>query len=297
MGPFRPNEDGSLSYNQYSWNRLANMVFIESPTGVGFSYSENVEDYNAGDESTAADNYAVIQAFLNRFPERRTNPLYITSESYGGHYIPTLAKKIVDENKSPSASKPVLNFKGFAVGNPYITVQSGTSAMLDTFWGHQIVSKLAYERYNSLCNSNETAWYSAACSSMQDELFESIGNVNPYALSYPVCLLPGSGYKATAEKLLRAFKESASVSFTGEGSHDMRGKSSSLRTGSAQALRLLNHIYGNLPQEQRGKMINLPYTQQYEPCEGVYSTSYLNKDTVKDALHVTKDIVWSECSE
>ncbi len=50
QGPFRPNKDLTLSYNQYSWNTVANMVFIEAPCGVGFSYSDNPEgdDYKTG---------------------------------------------------------------------------------------------------------------------------------------------------------------------------------------------------------------------------------------------------------
>ena len=39
------------------------------------------------------------------------NPFFLTSESYGGHYLPTLAKSLVDAADVP-------NFKGFAVGNP-----------------------------------------------------------------------------------------------------------------------------------------------------------------------------------
>jgi carboxypeptidase C (cathepsin A) len=35
-----------------------------------------------------------------------------------GHYIPTLAKAIVDEN-AKKASTAALNLKGFAIGNPY----------------------------------------------------------------------------------------------------------------------------------------------------------------------------------
>jgi hypothetical protein len=46
--------------------------------------------------------------------------------------MPTLAKQIVDSNKA--GGQPILNFKGFAVGNPYTNVYSGTEAMIDTFW-------------------------------------------------------------------------------------------------------------------------------------------------------------------
>jgi carboxypeptidase C (cathepsin A) len=62
------------------------MVFIESPCGVGFSYSDTpAVDYIANDASTAVTNYHLIQGFFRRFPEYATNDLYLTSESYGGH--------------------------------------------------------------------------------------------------------------------------------------------------------------------------------------------------------------------
>ncbi len=64
------------------------MVFIEQPCGVGFSYSEDPDnDYQSDDASAAKDNSALVQTFMGRFPHLLKNDLYITSESYGGHYV------------------------------------------------------------------------------------------------------------------------------------------------------------------------------------------------------------------
>lgn len=87
-GPFYVDEVGDISPNPYSWNKIANMLYIEQPAGVGFSYSEDKTDYKTGDTRAASDNYLFILEFLRRFPERKTNPFYIASESYGGHYMP-----------------------------------------------------------------------------------------------------------------------------------------------------------------------------------------------------------------
>jgi len=128
------------------------MVFIESPCGVGFSYSDDpagTGDYHTDDAQTAKDNYELLQAFMNRFPHYRKNDLYITSESYGGHYMPTLAKEIVDRNTA--GQDAYLNFKGFAVGNPATTFYSAIPASLDTYWGHQLVSKPLYSKYQTAC--------------------------------------------------------------------------------------------------------------------------------------------------
>ena len=88
-GPFYFSQEGELSPNKYSWNQLANIIYVEIPVGVGFSYSNHRKDYtHANDKQTTTDSYWVIEKFLERFSEYRSNDFYIASESYGGHYMP-----------------------------------------------------------------------------------------------------------------------------------------------------------------------------------------------------------------
>eukprot|EP00968_Pinguiococcus_pyrenoidosus_P023749 scaffold3978_cov291-Pinguiococcus_pyrenoidosus.AAC.11 len=94
------------------------MLYVEQPAGVGFSVADDDAAYNTNDKTAAEDNYLLIQAFLERFPDFRANDFYITSESYGGHYMPTLALQILKQNPPAGAPKRI-NFKGMAVGNPY----------------------------------------------------------------------------------------------------------------------------------------------------------------------------------
>ncbi|GFP84551.1 serine carboxypeptidase-like 28, partial [Phtheirospermum japonicum] len=87
LGPFRINPDGkSLWYNEYAWNTMANVIFLESPAGVGFSYSNRSSDYVTGDKQTALDSYTFLVNWLKRFPGYKTREFYITGESYAGHY-------------------------------------------------------------------------------------------------------------------------------------------------------------------------------------------------------------------
>ncbi|PPR85208.1 hypothetical protein GOBAR_AA35476 [Gossypium barbadense] len=107
----RPNGE-FLVKNDYSWNREANMLYLETPIGVGFSYSTNTSSYEAvDDEITARDNLVFLQNWYNKFPNYRHRDLYITGESYAGHYIPQLAKLMVEFNKKQN----LFNLKGIAV--------------------------------------------------------------------------------------------------------------------------------------------------------------------------------------
>lgn len=77
----------------------ANVLFLESPAGVGFSYSNTTSDYSTnGDRKTAEDNHVFILNWLERFPEYKNRDLYLSGESYAGHYVPQLAHNILYHN-------------------------------------------------------------------------------------------------------------------------------------------------------------------------------------------------------
>ncbi|KAK3017294.1 hypothetical protein RJ639_006398 [Escallonia herrerae] len=115
LGPFRVNSDGKTLYkNKFAWNHAANVLFVESPAGVGFSYSNTTSDYvHNGDKRTAADNYVFLLNWLERFPEYKGREFYISGESYAGHYVPQLAHTILSHNKD--ANKSIINLKGIIV--------------------------------------------------------------------------------------------------------------------------------------------------------------------------------------
>lgn len=188
QGPFRPDSQGNLKLNDWRWNKIANMVFLEQPVGVGFSYSDNSDDYKIGDSQAAKDNLQTVLQFLIKFPQYSKVPLFITSESYGGHYMPTLAYQIVKYNEQQAdASK--LNFKGFAVGNPYTDYYSGVGAEMETYWGKQLLPKPTWDKYVANgCLEVTNQFNNSMCSTLILDFMKKIGNLNPYALDYPVCV-------------------------------------------------------------------------------------------------------------
>lgn len=80
----------SLYLNPNRWNQVANMVFLEAPACVGFSYADTPAGCVNNDTQQAIDNYHGVMAFLAGFPEYVSNEFFITGESYAGMCKSTL---------------------------------------------------------------------------------------------------------------------------------------------------------------------------------------------------------------
>ena len=138
MGPWRPissNGNILLAKNPYAWTEQANILFLEQPAGVGFSFTnDTAELLEYSDKVAAEDCLKLLKMFFARFPERFGNHYYLASESYGGHYTPQLAMLI-------TTSRIRQNFKGVIVGNPYVSFASGTIGGAISKWGSQFIPK------------------------------------------------------------------------------------------------------------------------------------------------------------
>ena len=88
------------------------MLYLEAPAGVGFSFSPVASEERNGDNGTATDNLAALQQFFLKFPEFKANPFYVSGESYGGVYVPTLSQKIYQAGDAFGG-----NMSGYLVGN------------------------------------------------------------------------------------------------------------------------------------------------------------------------------------
>ncbi|KAL5703442.1 hypothetical protein ACHQM5_028532 [Ranunculus cassubicifolius] len=140
-GPFGIKNDGkSLYLRRHSWNKVANILYLESPVGVGFSYSNTKSDYESmGDTRTAQDTYAFLVKWFQRFPHYRTSDLFIAGESYAGHYIPELVDIIQSKSSSPLSLATYL--KGIMIGNGVADTIADLTGMFDYIRSHVMISE------------------------------------------------------------------------------------------------------------------------------------------------------------
>lgn len=199
-GPFRPNPDGeTLAMYPYAWNRIANVLYVEAPVGVGFSYSDVSLEYITNDNKTAAQNYEFLLNWFEAFPEYQANDFWITGESYAGKYCPQLAAQVLDGIEA--GNTPWLNMKGIMVGNP------GTEsdwygapdeyAFLTTLYNHFIIPQANYTAAHAACNwgdflSNCDTVYTDPTSDCRKATIAALTYlpdvIDPYDLYAPVCL-------------------------------------------------------------------------------------------------------------
>ncbi|XP_051130850.1 serine carboxypeptidase-like 28 [Andrographis paniculata] len=185
IGPFRATPDGNLTLSPYSWNKDANLLFLDSPAGVGFSYSNSSADERIGDDRTAKDAYKFLTRWFERFPQFKYRSFYIAGESYAGHYIPQLSKVIVDHNKG--IKNPTINFKGFLLGNPLIDDYHDNIGTFEFWWNHGLISDLTYKRLNQSCPLDSFLFPHDHCYSALSEAYSQFGDINPYDIYGPVC--------------------------------------------------------------------------------------------------------------
>ncbi|XP_028549431.1 serine carboxypeptidase-like 26 isoform X2 [Dendrobium catenatum] len=153
LGPLRIKRHGAgLEFNKYAWNKEANLLFLESPVGVGFSYSNSSSDFSRLEDGfVAEDAYNFLVNWMRRFPQYQSHDFYIAGESYAGHYVPQLAEVIYEHNKDPK-SFPHINLKGFMVGNPETDNYYDSKGLLEYAWSHSVISDQAYATVNKACN-------------------------------------------------------------------------------------------------------------------------------------------------
>ena len=94
------NGDSTPSLNPYSWNSVANMLYIDQPIGTGFSYGD---DQVTSTVTAAPFVWQLLQAFYAQFPQYESRNFGIFTESYGGHYGPEFADYIEQQNAAITA--------------------------------------------------------------------------------------------------------------------------------------------------------------------------------------------------
>ncbi|CAA3000566.1 serine carboxypeptidase-like [Olea europaea subsp. europaea] len=190
-GPFSIANNLSLEWNEYGWDKVSNILFVDQPIGTGFSYSTDIRDIRYNEKGVSNDLYDFLQAFFKEHPELAKNDFYITGESYAGHYIPAFAARVHQGNKAKEGIH--VNLKGFAIGNGLTDPGIQYAAYADYALDMGIITQSAHDRINKilplcesaikLCGTDGTISCLAAylvCNTIFISILARVGDMNYY---------------------------------------------------------------------------------------------------------------------
>merc|ERR1712228_1040296 len=233
---------------------------------------------------------------------------YLTSESWGGHYIPMTSYTILQNNDN--GATPFIDFGGFLLGNPSTDPYENKYGFVGDIHGHGLLKSTDWYTWRDDCWNNEDAIdNNAECAAIHTRAYYSAYNANVYALDYRQC--------AADEDWQNAFD---SMSFMKDAHlHRAADKSmrkvlesedyDSLQMGHIKKTDLIS-FHGKLDQRlnrRDGKKKKSELKDEddsadafdigeYEPCIAHYMTAWLNLDEVQKALNV-KPGEWGMCSD
>ncbi|TVU49653.1 hypothetical protein EJB05_00977, partial [Eragrostis curvula] len=207
--------------------RKANLLFLESTAGVGFSYTNTSQDLDQfGDSLAVEDMHKVLIRWFKRFPNLKGHEFYVAGESYAGHQVSQLADKILAMNKG----RHRINLKGIMIGNPSLDRAADDRGIVESAWHHAVMSDDMYDNITRACDhftddtgEGEVSYQRKGdpCEAALGAFFDTLRDINQYTLYSSTCTNAGAhrrhhglryiGYDPCARNYTREYLNRADV--------------------------------------------------------------------------------------
>ncbi|GJN41021.1 hypothetical protein PR202_gn00342 [Eleusine coracana subsp. coracana] len=117
--------DVNLKPRNSTWLQKADLIFVDNPVGVGYSYVEDDSLLVTTDWQQAADATTLIKALVKELPTLQTSLLFLVAESYGGKYAATIGASVA---RAIRAGELKITLGGVALGDSWISPEDFTLA-------------------------------------------------------------------------------------------------------------------------------------------------------------------------
>eukprot|EP00515_Schizochytrium_aggregatum_P011967 CAMPEP_0202082100 /NCGR_PEP_ID=MMETSP0964-20121228/17764_1 /ASSEMBLY_ACC=CAM_ASM_000500 /TAXON_ID=4773 /ORGANISM="Schizochytrium aggregatum, Strain ATCC28209" /LENGTH=516 /DNA_ID=CAMNT_0048649719 /DNA_START=9 /DNA_END=1559 /DNA_ORIENTATION=+ len=149
VGPVFVQANMTTARRETHWNDDFGLLFIDNPVGAGFSFTETGMFSNSSKYDVADQLYSVLDQFYQLFPAyQRETSLYLSGESYAGHYSVGLAHKLLREADRGSR----IPFQGLALGNAWIDPITMIAATPQVLYHLSVVSDHELAIVQSYCD-------------------------------------------------------------------------------------------------------------------------------------------------
>jgi carboxypeptidase D len=111
------NSNLQYEVNPHGWHTMASMLFIDSPTGVGYSSRSSSAPTISSVTQVAEHYWEFCQEFLELFPVTKSYEWHLNGESYGGMYIPHIADLFLTRNQKLQPNEQAVPLKSISIGS------------------------------------------------------------------------------------------------------------------------------------------------------------------------------------
>lgn len=138
-------KSAGIETNPFSINNVANILYVDQPSDVGFSYSTSHKK-DSTSKQVSESVYWFLQCFLEQFKQFAENEFHIAGTSYAAHYVPSLATHIIRQNKyAISKGRLPIKLASIIIGNGYISPRAHQLSYAD-----YACDKNRYDKYGPL---------------------------------------------------------------------------------------------------------------------------------------------------
>ncbi|KAK1322634.1 Serine carboxypeptidase-like 7 [Acorus calamus] len=176
----------TLILHPHSWTKVSNILFIDSPIGTGFSFARGSDVYIGGDVKSSKQVHKFIRKWLHDHPQFSSNPLYIGGDSYSGKVVPIITHVIAEDVEA--GKQPLINLKGYVIGNPGADVAFDDNAFVSYSYGMGFISEELYESAKKSCNGNYARPQNTLCASYVEAINKCTSGLNEAHILAPKCV-------------------------------------------------------------------------------------------------------------
>lgn len=270
--------------NEFAWNKNANVLFLESPAGVGFSINKDeVKKYN--DQISSTESVYAVGKFFEEFPMYKDNEFYVSGFSYSGINVPYFVKAYYEQKEF------TFNIKGVFIGNGLTSFESDVErSMVHYGYGHGLISQELMDEFERNCphldflytgkpdvadidckNDFRPRKVTKRCNEIRDTIRNTLYGIEIYGI-YAQCRMEGE-----------TNTHSNPMSFLYKGYDKIK----------KEKLRILEEKCENIIDDEE-KEEEKPVWPEF--CgEDEFVTNFLNNSTTKEKLGVDKSLSWIYC--